>query len=180
MSGIQLGSTVTWSSQSGGFEKAKTGAVVEVVAAGARPDRERFPLLYRGAGVGYSRDHVSYVVHVPGKTEKSAGKLYWPRAAALRLAEGKAPGLAPAFLSTEAPATIVTFTGAGAPSMSQSGKAAMEALARGELARRSTWPEGTHLMLQDNQIKMKGADGRDVGFFAPTEFSFDDWLLVEA
>ena len=49
---------------------------------GKQPDR-KFEQLYRGTGVGIGRDHVSYVVRVPGKTAKSAGTLYWPRAASL-------------------------------------------------------------------------------------------------
>jgi len=78
-----LGDTVTWTSQSAGFEKAKTGTVEQVLAPKTYPDRERFEQLYRGPGVGLARDHESYVVRVPGKTAKGAGKLYWPRAKAL-------------------------------------------------------------------------------------------------
>lgn len=83
---IQLNSVVTWSSQSGGYIKTKTGTVEQVVAPKTKPDRERFEQLYRNAGVGSPRDHVSYVVRVPGKTAKSAGQVYWPRTSALRLA----------------------------------------------------------------------------------------------
>lgn len=85
MANIQVGSTVTWTSQAGGATKTKTGTVEEIVQPKSLPDRERYLQLYRGAGIGLARDHTSYVVRVPGKTSKSAGTLYWPRAAALSL-----------------------------------------------------------------------------------------------
>ncbi len=72
-----LGKTVEWSSQSGGFAKTKSGTVVEVVAVGKYPDRERFADLYRGPGVGTHRKMESYVVAV--KTGKTAIRHYWPR-----------------------------------------------------------------------------------------------------
>ena len=77
---FNLGDAVTWTSQSAGVVKNKTGIVEQVVAPKTYPDRERFVQLYRGPGVGLSREHESYVVRVPGKTAKAAGKLYWPRA----------------------------------------------------------------------------------------------------
>jgi hypothetical protein len=80
---IALGDTVTWTSQSAGYARTKTGIVEEIVPPKAWPNRDRFPQLYRGAGVGLSRDHVSYVVRVPGKTTKAAGTLYWPRVSGL-------------------------------------------------------------------------------------------------
>lgn len=80
---LKVGDAVTWSSQAGGSTKIKVGVIEQVVAPKTYPDRERFPQLYRGSGVGLCREHVSYVVRVPGKTPKSAGTLYWPRAASL-------------------------------------------------------------------------------------------------
>lgn len=80
---IGLGDTVTWTSQAAGVSKSKTGIVEEVVPVKGMPSRERFPQLYRGPGVGSPRDHVSYVVRVPGRTAKASGTLYWPRASAL-------------------------------------------------------------------------------------------------
>lgn len=79
---FQVGDEVTWTSQSSGYTRTKTGTIEEVVPVGKQPDR-KFEQLYRGTGVGIGRDHVSYVVQVPGKTAKSAGTLYWPRAASL-------------------------------------------------------------------------------------------------
>lgn len=81
------GQKVSWTSQSAGFVKTKTGTVEQVVPVGAYPDRERFEALYRTSGVGIRRDHVSYVVGVPGKTAKSAVKYYWPRVKHLMKAE---------------------------------------------------------------------------------------------
>lgn len=77
------GGSVTWTSQSAGVSKTKTGVVEQVVAPKGMPDRVCFVQLYKVPGVGLPRDHESYVVRVPGKTTKSAGKLYWPRTSAL-------------------------------------------------------------------------------------------------
>lgn len=82
---FNTGDIVTWSSQANGSTKTKSGVIEQVVPAKAYPDREKFPQLYRGGGTGLWRDHVSYVVRVPGKTSKSTGKIYWPRAAALKI-----------------------------------------------------------------------------------------------
>ena len=70
------GDQVVWTSQSRAHSKTKTGEVVEVVAKGGRPDRYRFPTLYKNAGVGFIRNHESYVVKVHNK--KSGFKIYWP------------------------------------------------------------------------------------------------------
>jgi len=78
------GQQVCWTSQSAGVVKTKIGTVVQVVPVGAYPDRGQFEALYRGPGVGLHRDHESYVVRVPGKTAKAAGKLYWPRVTHLK------------------------------------------------------------------------------------------------
>ena len=76
-----IGDTVRWSSQAGGVRKEKVGEVVAVVAAKLLPNREQFLSLYKGAGIGISRDHESYVVRV--RTGKTATKDYWPRANSL-------------------------------------------------------------------------------------------------
>lgn len=80
---FQAGDKVTWHSQAAGYKRTKVGAIEQVVPAKGMPDRDRFLQLYRGPGVGSPRDHDSYVVRVPGKTDKSAGTLYWPRVSAL-------------------------------------------------------------------------------------------------
>jgi hypothetical protein len=83
-----LGKTVEWTSQSGGYSKTKTGTVVQVVPAKGYPDRERFPDLYKGPGVGLCRKVESYVVAV--KTGKAAVRHYWPRPNGLTVVEGGA------------------------------------------------------------------------------------------
>lgn len=73
---FKIGDKVTWSSQAQGFRRDKQGEVVEVVAVGQRPNRERFETLYRGSGCGGGRKRESYVVNTaaPGR----APKYYWP------------------------------------------------------------------------------------------------------
>lgn len=69
---------VKWVSQAKGHVREKSGVIVQVVPPGERPDKERFPDLYRGGGIGFARDHESYVVKVDKKH-------YWPRVSALQL-----------------------------------------------------------------------------------------------
>lgn len=99
---FQNGDAVSWSSQAAGYTRTKTGVVVQVVPAGAMPDRQRFERLYKGAGVGGPRDHESFVILVPGKTSKAAGTLYWPRAAGLKLTATNALEDSPGRLHTSA------------------------------------------------------------------------------
>lgn len=73
-----LGQSVSWTSQSAGYVKEKIGTIEQVVPAGSRPDKDRFPSLYKGAGVGAARDHESYVVRVKGQG------VYWPRVTQLK------------------------------------------------------------------------------------------------
>lgn len=74
---LKLNEEVTWTSQAAGSVKTKVGVVVQVVAAGQLPDRDRFARLYTGPGIGAPRKEESYVV-------KAGGRLYWPRPNALR------------------------------------------------------------------------------------------------
>lgn len=79
-----LGQMVFWTSQSAGVIKEKSGKVMEVVAAGQLPCRQKFSSLYKGAGVGMPRNHESYVVGVDvGRTPGASVKYYWPRASSL-------------------------------------------------------------------------------------------------
>lgn len=83
---FKAGDNVTWSSQSQGSFKTKTGTIVQVVPPKGMPSRVLFPSLYTGAGCGCWRKHVSYVVAVDvGKTPGSSVKYYWPRSSALKL-----------------------------------------------------------------------------------------------
>jgi hypothetical protein len=88
---FELGNSVTWTSQSAGYTRTKTGVVEQVVAPNKLPDRAQFEALYRTSGVGLPRAEESYVVRVPGKTTRSAGKLYWPHAGKLTLASAEEP-----------------------------------------------------------------------------------------
>ena len=73
---FKIGDQVEWTSQSQGYTKTKRGVVAQVVPAEQRPDKTRFPQLFRGIGCGYGRNHESYVVLV-GK------RPYWPVASRL-------------------------------------------------------------------------------------------------
>lgn len=66
---MKVGDRVAWTSQSAGRSKAKRGTVVEIVLPGERPNIK---------GVGWGRDHVSYLVR------EDSGRLYWPRVAHLK------------------------------------------------------------------------------------------------
>jgi hypothetical protein len=74
---VKLGTVVEWTSQSQGSSKTKRGVIVAVVQGDQLPNREEYPQLYTGAGLGSWRHHESYVVQV-GK------KYYWPRVSALK------------------------------------------------------------------------------------------------
>ena len=83
---MKIGDIVAWKSTSNGVEKEKRGTIVNIVPP------HKGPLKYiveakdatgaafsSSAGPGMSRDHESYVVHVPSKTGKGKGTLYWPK-----------------------------------------------------------------------------------------------------
>jgi hypothetical protein len=79
-----IGETVCWSSQSNGRIKEKTGIIEAIIPVGHQPSEQLYPELYRGAGIGRPRDHMSYVVRV-GK------RAYWPRAKSLAPAKATKP-----------------------------------------------------------------------------------------
>lgn len=73
---FKLNDKVQWTSSSNGSTKTKTGVIVDVI-----PPRGKIATRHRDFGLegcGMPRDHESYVVHVPGKTERARGKRYWP------------------------------------------------------------------------------------------------------
>lgn len=78
---FEVGDAVVWTSQAKGHAREKVGEVAEVVGAGHRPSRERFPALYKHAGCGYGRKHQSYVVLVGNRP-------YWPNVVHLREGHG--------------------------------------------------------------------------------------------
>jgi hypothetical protein len=88
---FKIGDVVEWTSSSAGITKTKRGDVVFVVAPGRASGRKALQYIadrratHRSTfGGGWERDHVSYLVCVPGATPKAKPILYWPRAAALK------------------------------------------------------------------------------------------------
>ena len=96
MTPFKKGDHVTWSSQSGGYSKRKVGTVVSVIAARC-PVAEYNDDAVEETGArgldcpGMARDHESYIVHVPTKTGRGKGKLYWPVVNKLKLASEDNP-----------------------------------------------------------------------------------------
>lgn len=90
MTRFKKGDNVTWSSQAGGVEKRKFGTVVIIVparnpVAGYSDDAVEMTGARGLDAPGLSRDHESYIVHVPTKNGRSNGKLYWPVVKKLQL-----------------------------------------------------------------------------------------------
>ena len=83
---LKEGAWVQWTSQSHGYQSTKIGTIAEVVCAGSKPNRKRFPYLYKGAECGAPRSHTSYVVEVHGKYG-NLNKPYWPIASKLSRCE---------------------------------------------------------------------------------------------
>lgn len=79
---FNVGDKVRWESASGGYVKGKRGTVVCVVPAGESPSKYAKQcaeeLGVKPVEVGLARGHSSYLVHVPGKTARGKGKLYFP------------------------------------------------------------------------------------------------------
>jgi len=65
---FNIGDFVEWTSQSAGYTKTKAGVVVQIVAAGTRPDRDAFPNLYKHSGCGCGGN----------SGEAQAGRAVWP------------------------------------------------------------------------------------------------------
>jgi hypothetical protein len=78
---FKLGERVAWVSSSNGSATRKVGTIVEVVPFKGRISTEHTKYGLRQEAL--PREHESYVVHVAGKTDRSAGKRYWPRVSAL-------------------------------------------------------------------------------------------------
>ena len=83
---MKIGDMVAWKSTSNGVEKEKRGKIVNIVPPHKGPlkyiveaKEETGAAFSSSAGPGMSRDHESYVVHVPAKTDKGKGTLYWPK-----------------------------------------------------------------------------------------------------
>ena len=89
---MKVGDKVTWVSTSNGRTTRKYGAIAAVIPPNTKPDN--FVAAAKAAtgasfsstaGFGMARDHQSYLVHVPTKTGRGNGKLYWPRVSNLCL-----------------------------------------------------------------------------------------------
>ena len=101
-----VGDPVRWTSQSSGYRSDKQGKVVALVPAGTRPtiygdpaaeNRARIDRLFEidadayalsKLGGGSARERVSYLVAVPGPSERARPRLYWPLVEKLEAAEG--------------------------------------------------------------------------------------------
>ena len=68
---MQIGDTVSWSSQAGGFSKMKTGVIVEAVRPFSAPSQQY------GLRTTSKRSSTSYVVKV-------GNKYYWPHRSLLK------------------------------------------------------------------------------------------------
>jgi hypothetical protein len=75
---FKVGDMVTWSSQSQGAWKQKTGTIVEVIHPMFDPSKQKYPELWTGAGPGRGRKNLSYIVRV-------GDRHYWPVASKLAL-----------------------------------------------------------------------------------------------
>jgi hypothetical protein len=90
---MEVGTKVTWTSQSKGVKTTKCGTVAAVVPRGGSPKRT-FAAVSRtldvrsAIGSGLPREHESYLVSVDvGKTDKAKPALYWPPVNQLRRAD---------------------------------------------------------------------------------------------
>ena len=79
---FEIGQLVSWTSTSAGSTTEKAGVIEQIVRSGDDVRKYTSELALPGG----PRDHQSYLVRVPGKTNKSKGKLYWPRSSALKKA----------------------------------------------------------------------------------------------
>lgn len=81
---------VTWTSTSAGSTIEKTGVIEAIVPAGKTIadvlplSKAKSEFTVKNDYKGNPRDHKSYVVSVPGNSERSKRQLYWPRASLLK------------------------------------------------------------------------------------------------
>lgn len=75
---FSIGDRIKWTSQAAGVIKEKDGTITEIIPIGIRPDKNKYPRLYRGRDCGAPRDHISYII----STDK---EYYWPRVKILSL-----------------------------------------------------------------------------------------------
>lgn len=118
---FSVGDQVTWTSQSMGVWKEKTGTVVAVVPAGFYLHCPRWsgpqqfkedlrelgieePGHFNGRKIGSSnrRDHESYLVAVPTPSGRGRPRLYWPRVTDLTEEEAESEEQEPRAVQEEA------------------------------------------------------------------------------
>lgn len=69
-----VGQKVRWSSQAAGSWKEKIGVVVDVI-----PPMKVTQMMHSvGVGTYNTRNHESYIVHVPSASGRGKGTYYWP------------------------------------------------------------------------------------------------------
>jgi hypothetical protein len=104
---FELEQPVQWTSQSQGTMKTKHGAIAAIIYPKYHPDRDKFPDLFTGDGVGKARQEISYVVRVPPVKEGRKPRHYWPIVKHLKAAELN--GDAPAEAAAEVPEETKTI-----------------------------------------------------------------------
>lgn len=82
---FEVGEFVQWQSQAQGSVKEKVGQIILIIPAGADPfDRRGLAAWKWMFDGGAPRDHESYLVEVPSKSDRGKPKLYWPKVKNLR------------------------------------------------------------------------------------------------
>lgn len=90
---LKIGEKVSWSSQAQGCSSKKVGTIVQVIPAGSwlkdvvTQDEAKKEFSLRTDFAGFPRDHESYLVAVPGNSDRAKKRLYWPRVSSLKTAD---------------------------------------------------------------------------------------------
>lgn len=85
------GQEVSWSSQANGSDLKKVGTIVRVIPAGVwlkdvlSRDEAKSEFSLRTDFAGLPRQHESYLVAVPGNSDRAKKQLYWPRVSSLKV-----------------------------------------------------------------------------------------------
>lgn len=88
---LRVGDVVCWASTSNGVTTEKSGRIELVVPANKHPSMITSQATLKTVYTlktdlsGMARDHVSYLVSVPGASNKAKRHLYWPRVSQLSI-----------------------------------------------------------------------------------------------
>lgn len=88
---LRVGDVVCWASTSNGVTTEKSGRIELVVPANKHPSMITSQAVLKATYTlktdlsGMARDHVSYLVSVPGASSKAKRHLYWPRVSQLSI-----------------------------------------------------------------------------------------------